>query len=105
MKVLLNGVSWTKATRRHALGNRYAYFIQLSRSRTWYLNNPRARKIAESLQKTYGPSTTREPVVDPNTGKISYHKHILNEHWFIDTARHRIYIADEKTLTYMALMS
>lgn len=105
MKVTMNGLTWTKTTRRHALGHRYAYFIQLNRGRSWYIANPRVRKLAESLQKLYGPSTTRDPVVDPESGKISYYKHILNDNWFVDSARHRVYIADEKTLTYMALMS
>ena len=105
MTLKINGIIWTKTTRKHALGCRYSYFIQLSRSKRWFYSNPPARKLAEALAKTYGESARREAVIDPATGLTAYHRHIPNDNWFLDTARHRIYIAEEKTLTYMALMA
>lgn len=103
MKVKINGISWTKTTRRHVWGHRYGYFIQLGRGYSWLNQNPRVTKLLSYLRQTYGESSTRSEVTDPETGKVTSFKYILNDHWFVDNARHRVYIAHEKTLTFMAL--
>lgn len=104
MKVKIGDMLWTKTNGKHALGSRYEYFLQLNRTVRW-LRDPRVIKLSSMLHSVYGESYTREEVVNEKTGGVIFYRRIPNENWYVDTARHRIYVAKESTLTYMLLMN
>jgi len=94
--------TWKKATKRHALGDRYDYFIQLSRSRYWRREIAKER---EFLQEMFGNNSWR---VDHHWARRPYDPftkgHIeMNPDWFIDRERHRVWIS-EKARVLMELM-
>lgn len=97
-------LNWQKTNHRHALNTKYSLFIQLSRRRNWLWEDPRVKKTIDFLRKTYGDDTTRMNCVDEN-GAIYMRRFVPSEHWYVDRARRRIYIKDEKSLTLMALMA
>jgi hypothetical protein len=84
-------MKWKKCNYRHALGQRYDYFVQGPRNQSWPFGYSTPRDLVRHLREAYGEEMLATDLKD----RWGYTVKEKNPQWYLDKTRKRIWVKSE----------